>query len=174
MVTSWKYTPIDLPADRGHPKHFRWISVREKVARVTGLEPAASGVTGRRSNQLSYTRAMRSARLQTNRSNPFPGRMARVTGLEPAASGVTGRRSNQLSYTRLKRRRSYALGRALSSTTACEFVLKRHGHAGHFPAPDIHRTASRESAGKAAYPPAPANASHQPPPTHPPAAYPGA
>ena len=29
-----------------------------KMARVTGLEPAASGVTGRRSNQLSYTRAL--------------------------------------------------------------------------------------------------------------------
>jgi hypothetical protein len=28
---------------------------RAKVAGVTGLEPAASGVTGRRSNQLSYT-----------------------------------------------------------------------------------------------------------------------
>ncbi len=29
------------------------------MARVTGLEPAASGVTGRRSNQLSYTRIER-------------------------------------------------------------------------------------------------------------------
>jgi hypothetical protein len=29
-----------------------------KMARVTGLEPATSGVTGRHSNQLSYTRAM--------------------------------------------------------------------------------------------------------------------
>jgi hypothetical protein len=31
----------------------------KRMARVTGLEPATSGVTGRRSNQLSYTRAGR-------------------------------------------------------------------------------------------------------------------
>ncbi len=29
-----------------------------KVARLTGLEPATSGVTGRHSNQLSYNRAV--------------------------------------------------------------------------------------------------------------------
>ncbi|CDX59772.1 hypothetical protein MPL1032_270113 [Mesorhizobium plurifarium] len=30
------------------------------MARVTGLEPATSGVTGRHSNRLSYTRALTS------------------------------------------------------------------------------------------------------------------
>ena len=34
------------------------------MARVTGLEPATSGVTGRHSNQLSYTRTY----LETKRS----------------------------------------------------------------------------------------------------------
>lgn len=35
----------------------------KKLARETGLEPAASAVTGRRSNQLSYSRGCRNLRL---------------------------------------------------------------------------------------------------------------
>jgi hypothetical protein len=61
------------------------------VARLTGLEPATPGVTGRYSNQLSYNRAFRSG---------DPVWVARLTGLEPATPGVTGRYSNQLSYNR--------------------------------------------------------------------------
>ncbi len=34
------------------------IYKKTKMARVTGLEPATSGVTGQHSNQLSYTRAL--------------------------------------------------------------------------------------------------------------------
>ena len=41
-----------IPHRRARVMESRFIG---KVAGVTGLEPAASGVTGRRSNQLSYT-----------------------------------------------------------------------------------------------------------------------
>ena len=72
------------------------------MARLTGLEPATPGVTGRYSNQLSYNRADVS---DNDRPVfvPCPGRaaaVARLTGLEPATPGVTGRYSNQLSYNR--------------------------------------------------------------------------
>ena len=63
------------------------------MARLTGLEPATPGVTGRYSNQLSYNRAFQ-------RRADMIGSMARLTGLEPATPGVTGRYSNQLSYNR--------------------------------------------------------------------------
>ncbi len=45
--------------DNVFPKGNYLLEITEgKVARVTGLEPATSGVTGRHSNQLSYTRAL--------------------------------------------------------------------------------------------------------------------
>ncbi len=64
------------------------------MARLTGLEPATSGVTGRHSNRLSYNRAIRSP------GDSGGAAVARLTGLEPATSGVTGRHSNHLSYNR--------------------------------------------------------------------------
>ncbi len=80
------------------------------MARLTGLEPATPGVTGRYSNQLSYNRAYI---FVVGSITPEPGlaAMARLTGLEPATPGVTGRYSNQLSYNRsLPARMCRALG----------------------------------------------------------------
>ncbi len=79
--------------------------LRKKVARLTGLEPATPGVTGRYSNQLSYNRALpkeaRSFQCALSDACRFRcGSVARLTGLEPATPGVTGRYSNHLSYNR--------------------------------------------------------------------------
>ena len=48
------------------------------MARVTGLEPATSGVTGRHSNRLSYTRILESVRMKDirpERPQPFDERL---------------------------------------------------------------------------------------------------
>ena len=86
------------------------------MARLTGLEPATPGVTGRYSNQLSYNRASR-------RQDRFGAAVARLTGLEPATSGVTGRHSNQLSYNRPLPARS--LGRGALLSVPCALVKRR-------------------------------------------------
>jgi hypothetical protein len=40
--------------DRGDAKRISRLDIQVTTTGATGLEPAASGVTGRRSNQLSY------------------------------------------------------------------------------------------------------------------------
>ncbi len=57
------------------------------MARATGLEPAASGVTGRRSNQLSYARALGTEGVQV----VLPPVKEKGTGLKieiPARGGA--------------------------------------------------------------------------------------
>ena len=63
------------------------------MARVTGLEPATSCVTGRRSSRLNYTRTVYLLYVTNN--------YQRATRVELATLGLEGRRSSQLSYTRM-------------------------------------------------------------------------
>src|SRR5579872_3546968 len=83
------------------------------MARVTGLEPATSGVTGRRSNQLSYTPASDEFRRMTgNRPDRAP------TGASQDQSSVSELRRSETPAAKLARRkdmnliRRYALSRA--------------------------------------------------------------
>ena len=55
------------------------LELSEMLAGSTGLEPAASGVTGRRSNQLNYDPKAAITRV---------GELVGGTGFEPVAAGV--------------------------------------------------------------------------------------
>ena len=76
------------------------------MAERKGLEPSASGVTGRRYNRLNYRSKYgvgKISRIVLKKSAPFAqcaflAIMAERKGLEPSASGVTGRRYNRLNY----------------------------------------------------------------------------
>ena len=68
------------------------------LARVTGLEPATSGVTGRRSNQLSYTRSGKGRGIRLRQRSRQGGqdavtpRVNRVERTLAAQVGQTGGR----------------------------------------------------------------------------------
>ena len=71
------------------------IIFERKVARLTGLEPATPGVTGRYSNQLSYNRAMsggighrRQCVKRLSGYNLFPCATDRYSALHIAPEGV--------------------------------------------------------------------------------------
>ena len=57
---------------------------RVEVAGSTGLEPAASGVTGRRSNQLNY----HPKEWLASRNSRSERRLVGGAGFEPATAGV--------------------------------------------------------------------------------------
>ena len=68
------------------------------MARLTGLEPATPGVTGRYSNQLSYNRSLPS-RLEARNSRRALGRAVKP-GIRPPAAGRQAVRDRQIEFFR--------------------------------------------------------------------------
>ena len=63
----WRYVPKPLSVRRSHGSGGGlWAHPNSGITGATGLEPAASGVTGQRSNQLSYAPVRRS--IETDRA----------------------------------------------------------------------------------------------------------
>jgi hypothetical protein len=69
------------------------LSPHEIMAGATGLEPAASCVTGRRSNQLNYAPALKTHSLLLPRIPPAARQFPKLP-----ENAATGQRSNQLNY----------------------------------------------------------------------------
>jgi hypothetical protein len=86
---------------------------------MTGLEPATSGTTTRRSSQLSYTHRRRLTILPKT----VRGRLARLKGFEPLTRSLEGCRSIQLSYRRPTSESSTVRATAYSATTAWCFTI---------------------------------------------------
>jgi hypothetical protein len=78
--SAWKAVALPLSYTRESDGTVLWLMARE-----TGLEPATSGVTGRRSNQLSYSPASRWQRPRNGGWSDTAGAYA-SQGLPPAES----------------------------------------------------------------------------------------
>src|SRR5947208_12734214 len=92
-----------VPAVSSSCPACRWSTRtgRDKRTGATGLEPATSGVTGRRSNQLNY--APRARPSVASASQPYPA-LARVIAGQKL-DGITGRALGDLGQAQLPQER---------------------------------------------------------------------